>query len=74
MLRGFVLILVAALTWPAPCLALTFPPAMTQDELWLKSDLVALVRVLSVTCTAVIQDPDTKQSLPTSHPNLKFAA
>jgi hypothetical protein len=40
------------------------PAPMFDDELLAKSDLVALVRVLSVTCTAVTKDKMTGQDLP----------
>ena len=40
------------------------PAPMSDDELLAKSDLVALVRVLSVTCTAVTKDKMTGQDLP----------
>jgi hypothetical protein len=36
----------------APALALTIPPPLSDEDLVERSDLVALVRVLSVTCTA----------------------
>jgi hypothetical protein len=44
--------------------ALALPAPMSDDELLAKSDLVALVRVLSVTCTAVTKDKMTGQDLP----------
>ena len=44
--------------------ALALPAPMSDDELTEKSDLVALVRVLSVTCTSVSKDPKTGQLLP----------
>jgi hypothetical protein len=40
------------------------PAPMSDDELLTKSDLVALIRVLSVTCTAVTKDKMTGQDLP----------
>jgi hypothetical protein len=46
----------------APAFAL--PAPMSDDELLAKSDLVALVRVLSVTCTAITKDKMTGQDLP----------
>jgi hypothetical protein len=46
----------------APAFAL--PAPMSDDELLAKSDLVALVRVLSVTCTAITEDKMTGQDLP----------
>jgi len=44
--------------------ALALPAPMSDDELTEKSDLVALVRVLSVTCTSAAKDPKTGQILP----------
>jgi hypothetical protein len=46
----------------APALAL--PAPMSDSELLQKSDLVALVRVLSVTCTGVSKDEHTGEDLP----------
>jgi hypothetical protein len=40
------------------------PAPLSDDELLAKSDLVALVRVLSVACTAVTKDKMTGQDLP----------
>ena len=40
------------------------PAPMSDDELLAKSDLVALVRVLSVTCTGVAKDERTGEALP----------
>jgi hypothetical protein len=45
---------------PAPALTLEFPDPLSQDELLQKSDLVALVRVLGVTCIATGTDQDGK--------------
>jgi len=44
--------------------ALAVPAPMSEQELMDKSDLVALVRVLAVTCTSVTQDPNTGEDLP----------
>jgi hypothetical protein len=44
--------------------ALAVPAPMSEQELMEKSDLVALVRVLSVTCTSVIKDEQTGEDLP----------
>jgi hypothetical protein len=44
--------------------ALALPAPMSEEELTEKSDLVALVRVLAVTCTSVTQDPNTGEDLP----------
>lgn len=53
-------ILTAFLAFPA----LALPTPMSEAELMEKSDLVALVRVMSVTCTSVTEDPNTGESLP----------
>jgi hypothetical protein len=55
---GLILVLFLAAT---PALAL--PAPMSDAELLTKSDLVALVRVLSVTCTAITHDDFTKQDI-----------
>ncbi len=44
--------------------ALALPAPMSDDELLAKSDLVALIRVLSGTCTEVIKDDRTGEALP----------
>lgn len=44
--------------------ALALPAPMSDSELLQKSDLVALVRVLSVTCLSVSRDPETQEALP----------
>ncbi len=44
--------------------ALALPAPMPAEELMEKSDLVARVRVLSVTCTSVIKDEKTGEELP----------
>jgi hypothetical protein len=44
--------------------ALALPAPMPENELSEKSDLVALVRVLSVTCTSVTKDEKTGEELP----------
>ncbi|MGH6735562.1 MAG: hypothetical protein ACRECX_05725 [Methyloceanibacter sp.] len=44
--------------------ALALPAPMSEAELLEKSDLVALVRVLSVTCTSVTKDDKTGEDLP----------
>lgn len=46
----------------APALAL--PAPMSDQELMEKSDLVALVRVLNVTCTSLTKDAATGEELP----------
>jgi hypothetical protein len=47
-----------------PIAAFALPAPMSELELMDKSDLVALVRVLAVTCTSVTQDPNTGEDLP----------
>ncbi len=44
--------------------ARALPAPMSEQELMEKSDLVALVRVLSVTCTSVTKDAATGEDLP----------
>jgi hypothetical protein len=44
--------------------ALALPAPMTKSELLLKSDLVALVRILAVTCTGVTKNAQTGEDLP----------
>ena len=44
--------------------AVALPTPMSESELLSKSDLVALIRVLSVTCTSVSTDPRTGEALP----------
>lgn len=51
-----------ALVFAGPALAL--PAPMSDAELEEKSDLVALVRVLSVTCTSITKDEKTGEDLP----------
>jgi hypothetical protein len=51
-----------ALLLATPALAL--PAPMSDAELMEKSDLVAVVRVLSVSCTAVTKDDNTGEELP----------
>ena len=59
-LRLFSLLVLCTLAQPA----LALPAPMSDAELVEKSDLVALVRVVSVTCTSVTKDPQTGQALP----------
>jgi hypothetical protein len=40
------------------------PAPMSEKELMEDSDLVALVRVVSVTCTSITKDPQTGEQLP----------
>jgi len=44
--------------------ALALPAPMSEQELMEKSDVVALMRVVSVTCTTVTQDEHTGEDLP----------
>ena len=44
--------------------AVALPAPMSKDEMLSKSDLVALVRVLSVTCVSVTKDERTGEDLP----------
>lgn len=56
-----------ALTLVALCAAvpaIALPAPMSEQELLENSDLVALVRVLSVTCTSVTKDEKTGEDLP----------
>jgi len=48
----------------APALLLALPAPMDNAELMEKSDLVALVRVLSVGCTSVTRDEQSGEELP----------
>lgn len=54
------LLSVASLATPA----LALPAPMSDSDLLLKSDLVALVRIWSVTCTDVTKDERTGEDLP----------
>jgi hypothetical protein len=57
------IVLIAGLLFLAsPALAL--PAPMSEQELMDKSDLVATIRVLSVSCTAVTKDEKSGQDLP----------
>ena len=55
---------------PLPALAL--PAPMSEQELNDKSDIVAVVRVLSVTCTAITQDEKTGEELPSYMAQLRL--
>ena len=44
--------------------ARALPAPMSEQELMEKSDLVALVRVMSVTCTSLTKDAATGEDLP----------
>jgi hypothetical protein len=60
-LRFFSLFVLASLT-ALPALAL--PAPMSEQELTEKSDVIALMRVLSVTCTSIVKDEQTGEDLP----------
>jgi hypothetical protein len=60
MFRPALLLLLSLLVTPA----LALPAPMSEQELTDKSDLVALVRVLAVTCTSITQDANTGEDLP----------
>lgn len=62
MQRFFRVLLILLFAGAVPAYALPVP--MSDQELMDKSDLVARVRVLSVTCTSVTQDPNTGEDLP----------
>jgi hypothetical protein len=64
----FASIIFAALVLPA----LALPAPMSEQELNDKSDIVAVVRVLSVTCTAVTQDEKTGEELPSYMAQLRL--
>jgi hypothetical protein len=67
-LSGLLLLLLLAATTSASAL----PAPMSDAELLSKSDLVALVRVLSVTCTAVAKDDRTGEPLPSYVANVEL--
>ena len=67
-LSGLLLLLLAAATTPASAL----PAPMSDADLLSKSDLVALVRVLSVTCTAITRDDFTKQDIANYSANVEL--
>jgi hypothetical protein len=61
-MRGLVLTILLFGLLAGPALAL--PAPMSKAELLLKSDLVALVRIKSVTCVSVTKDERTGEDLP----------
>ena len=63
MIRWLSWLLLALCLLATPALAL--PAPMSEQELMDKSDIVAVVRVLSVSCIAVTKDDKTGQDLPT---------
>jgi hypothetical protein len=64
MTRTFKLLALTLLAVAIATAAQAVPAPMSDQELMDKSDLVALVRVLSVTCTSVIKDERTGEELP----------
>src|SRR5215470_13196197 len=60
MLRYALVLLISLLSPPV----LALPVQMSNQELMDKSDLVAVVRVLSVSCTTVTKDDKSGQDLP----------
>ena len=62
--RPFKLLGLALLASGIATAALAVPAPLSEQELTDKSDLVALVRVLSVTCTAITKDAQTGEDLP----------
>jgi hypothetical protein len=60
MFKALGLWLLVAFAAPAQAL----PAPMSEQELAEKSDIIALVRVLSVTCTSVVTDKETGEELP----------
>jgi hypothetical protein len=58
------LVLTALLFVAFAASALALPAPMSKEELLLKSDLVALVRIKSVTCVSVTKDERTGERLP----------
>jgi hypothetical protein len=64
------LLVVAFLLFVAEAVAL--PAPMSEQELMEKSDLVAVVRVLSVSCTAVTPDKETGENLPSYMAQLRL--
>jgi hypothetical protein len=64
MLRQLKILGPLLLAWLTALPALALPAPMSEQELMEKSDLVALVRVLSVTCTSLTKDDKTGEELP----------
>ncbi len=62
--RPFKLLGLALLVSGIATAALAVPAPLSEQELTDKSDLVALVRVLSVTCTTITKDAQTGEDLP----------
>src|SRR5262245_39827201 len=64
MIRLFTMLALTLLAGGIATAALAVPVPLSEQELTDKSDLVALVRVLSVTCTTVTKDEQTGEDLP----------
>ena len=60
MLRCALALIITLLTMPA----LALPAPMSEQELMDKSDIVAVIRVLSVSCIAVTKDEKSGEELP----------
>jgi hypothetical protein len=69
-MRRFVVTILSICLLAAPAHAL--PAPMSKQELLAKSDLVALVRILSVTCAAVTKDDRTGEDLPSYTANAEL--
>jgi hypothetical protein len=70
--RALLLLGVAALCCLMAQPALALPAPMSKSELLLKSDLVALVRILAVTCTGATKDAQTGEDLPSYSANAEL--
>jgi hypothetical protein len=64
MIRLFTMLALTLLAGGIATAVLAVPAPLSEQELTDKSDLVALVRVLSVTCTTVTKDEQTGEDLP----------
>jgi hypothetical protein len=58
------IVLLLSLLWAAPQPAASMPPPLSEAALIEQSDLVARVRVISVTCTGVAKDEQSGEALP----------
>jgi hypothetical protein len=64
MIRPFKVLGLALVAAGIATAALAVPAPLSEQELTDKSDLVALVRVLAVTCTTITKDEQTGEELP----------
>ena len=64
MMRPFKVLGLALVAAGIATAALAVPAPLSEQELTDKSDLVALVRVLAVTCTTITKDEQTGEELP----------